>query len=40
MKDNYIVLPAFILDRGQNFSKLLDPTVPLKYNAGRDIIIL
>ena len=26
--DNYIMLPAFVLDRGQNFFKLLDPPAP------------
>ena len=39
MKDNYIMLLAFILDRGKKKSKSLDSPVPLKYNAGRDIII-
>ena len=40
MKDNYIMLPAFILDMGQNILKLLDPPVPLKYNTGRDVTII
>ena len=41
MKYSYIMLPAFIfLDRGKKKKLLLDPPAPLKYNAGRDIIIL
>ena len=40
MKDNFIMLPAFILDRGKKNSKLLDPPVLLKYNAGKDIVTL
>ena len=40
MKDNYVMLPAFILETGwQNFS-IIEPGVPLKYNASRDLISL
>ena len=40
MKDNYIMLPAFILDMGQKNFKIIGPPVLLKYNADRDLIIL
>ena len=30
VKDNYIKLPAFILDRGKKNFKIIGPPVPLK----------
>ena len=38
MKDNFIMLPEFILDRGQKNFKIIGPPIPLEYNAGRGII--
>ena len=39
MKYNYIMLPAFILDRGRkNFKIIGPPPVPLKYDANRDLM--
>ena len=40
MKDNHVMLLAFISDRGKKNFKIVGPPVTLKYNAGLDIIIL